>query len=208
MSWAPPGKNCGLCGAGSCGEFSDLLKTGQKAREDCPFFAGTSTDCQIPPISRIPEKDVLGFEYDFALHAFPGEASARKFIQPFRADLVERWGIKTGDMIVGRPMGAGCPVQHGLRVISANEITGVLACHTVGPIEVRHADAVHDIQAYHVIGFEGLAETVRREPVFGFRQRFLPASCMMQISHTGVVNMVLRKSGGTHVRVEDIRILS
>jgi hypothetical protein len=30
---------------------------------------------------------------------------------------------------------------------------------------------------------------------------------MMDLSHTAVVNMVLKKKEGVHVRVEDIRIL-
>jgi hypothetical protein len=30
---------------------------------------------------------------------------------------------------------------------------------------------------------------------------------MMDLSHTGVVNMVLKRSEGIHVRLEDIRIL-
>ncbi|WP_269851268.1 (Fe-S)-binding protein [Methanosarcina horonobensis] len=38
--------------------------------------------------------DVVGKEYDFVLLPFPGEPSARKFIVPFRADLVEKWDIK------------------------------------------------------------------------------------------------------------------
>jgi hypothetical protein len=38
------------------------------------------------------------------------------------------------------------------------------------------------------------------------RQRFLPGYCMMNLAHTGVVNMVLAKSAGLHVRVEDIRL--
>jgi uncharacterized Fe-S cluster-containing protein len=103
-------------------------------------------------------------------------------------------------------MGQGCPVQHVLRVINANPVTGVLTCHTVGPHAARQG-GVKDVQAYHVIGFEGIAEVVKRSPEFGFRQSFLPSFCMMQTAHTGVVNMVLGKSTGLQVRVEDIRIL-
>ena len=79
-------------------------------------------------------------------------------------------------------------------------------CHTVGPHEARQCGG-KDVQAYHVIGFEGMAEVVKRPPEFGFRQFFLPSFCMMQVAHTGVVNMVLEKSTGMQVRVEDIRIL-
>lgn len=34
-----------------------------------------------------------------------------------------------------------------------------------------------------------------------------PGYCMMNLTHTGVVNMVLGKSCGLYVRVEDIRLL-
>ncbi|MGI5939040.1 MAG: Fe-S cluster protein, partial [Methanoculleus thermophilus] len=54
---------------------------------------------------------------------------------------------------------------------------------------------------------EGIARPVRREPVLGMRQRFLPGFCMMNLTHTGVVNMILAQSSGLHVRVEDIRLL-
>ena len=103
-------------------------------------------------------------------------------------------------------MGQGCPVQHVLRVIDANNVTGVLTCHSVGPSAAR-GGVVKDVQAYHVIGFEGTARVLKRPPEFGFRQYFLPSFCMMQVAHTGVVAMVLGQSDGLHVRVEDIRIL-
>jgi len=154
------------------------------------------------------DTDILGNGFDFILHPLPGEVSARKIILPFRPDLVERWEIKKGDMVLGRPMGAGCPVQHVLSVIDADEITGVLTCHVISPLAAREEpDRVKDLRAYHMIGFEGLAETVRKPPEFGRRQRFLPGFCMMNITHTGVVNMVLEKKAGTHLRVEDIRII-
>jgi uncharacterized Fe-S cluster-containing protein len=92
-------------------------------------------------------------------------------------------------------------------VLSANPVTGVLECHTVGPLEARkERGKVHDVQAYHVHAFEGIARTITRPPVLGARQRFLPGYCMLDLSHTAVVNMVLKKRGGLHVRLEDIRI--
>jgi len=102
-------------------------------------------------------------------------------------------------------MGAGCPVQHVLSVIRANPVTGLLTCLVVGPRASR-GGGFKEIEAYHIVGFEGISRTVRREPTFGMRQRFLPGSCMMNLAHTGVVNMVLAQSSGLHVRVEDIRL--
>jgi uncharacterized Fe-S cluster-containing protein len=151
--------------------------------------------------------DVVGNIYDFVLTALPGEPSARKSIVPFRPDLVEDWAIRPGEIVTGRPAGPGCPVYHALRVLSANPVTGVLECHSVGPLAARQAgDNVHDIQAYHVHAFEGIAVVISRPPAFGTRQRFLPGYCMMDLSHTAVVNMVLKKKAGIHVRLEDIRI--
>jgi uncharacterized Fe-S cluster-containing protein len=182
-----------------------MIEQGTKARTDCPFY-GTSTTTIGMDTPVHAATDVCGRTYDFVIGPLPGEPSARKIILPFRADLVERWMIVPGDIVIGRPMGQGCPVQHVLRVIEANPVTGVLTCHTVGPHEARQGGG-KDVQAYHVIGFEGMAEVVRRRPEFGFRQFFLPSFCMMQVAHTGVVNMVLEKSTGLQVRVEDIRIL-
>lgn len=181
------------------------MNRGEKSREDCPF----SCDCPAPvpaPEAEYSGIDVCGKTYDFVIGPLGTEPSARKILLPFRPDLVERWNIVMGDIVLGRPMGAGCPIQHVLRVIDANMVTGVLTCHTVGPRAAREG-TVKDIQAYHVIGFEGIAKVISRPPEFGFRQSFLPSFCMMQVAHTGVVNMVLAQSGGLHVRVEDIRIL-
>jgi uncharacterized Fe-S cluster-containing protein len=206
MAWTPPGRDCGACGCTSCTEFSARTASGEKTNNDCPFFSLAE--------NRDPEKadysgtDVLGNKYDFVLSALPGEPSARKFVVPFRADLVERWDIQPGEMVTGRPAGPGCPVYHALRVLSANPVTGVLGCHTIGPLAVRTGGVkIHDVQAYHVHAFEGIARTIARPPLLGTRQRFLPGYCMMDLSHTAVVNMVLNKEYGTHVRLEDIRIM-
>jgi uncharacterized Fe-S cluster-containing protein len=206
MAWVPPGKDCGACGLPSCDEFVRAVRKKKKTNEDCTFFA-------IEPLgprdkTEYSGTDVTGAKYDFIIRAFPGEPSARKFVVPFRADLVEKWDIQKGHLVLGRPAGPGCPLYHALRVLSANPITGVLECHTVGPLEARkETGPVHDVQAYHVHAFEGIAETVIRPPTLGLRQRFLPGYCMIDLAHTALVNMVLKKKDGVHVRVEDIRIM-
>ncbi len=204
MAWVPPGKDCGSCGIATCEEFVNAVKKGKKAESDCLFYAAEQCACQDK--ASYSGTDVTGAKYDFIIRAFPGEPSARKFIVPFRADLVEKWDIQPGALVTGRPAGPGCPVYHALRVLSANPVTGVLECHTVGPLAARKEKAF-DVQAYHVHAFEGLAETVIRPPTLGLRQRFLPGYCMMDLAHTALVNMVLKKKEGVHVRVEDIRIL-
>ncbi|MBN1432231.1 MAG: Fe-S cluster protein [Methanomicrobiaceae archaeon] len=207
--WIPPGKNCGACGAPTCEEFILLLEKGKKERGDCPFFTGKKAAAASPGelTANYDESDILGESYDFILHPLPGEPSARKIVLPFRPDMTEKLEIGKGDLVLGRPMGAGCPVQHVLSVIEADYLTGLLTCHVISPLLARErSDEVKTVSAYHIIGFEGIAQTVNREPVFGRRQRFLPGFCMMYLAHTGVVNMVLENSYGTHTRVEDIRI--
>lgn len=203
-SWTPPGRNCGACGVENCSVFLDLISQGLRRESDCPFYPGQTVE---PPISsHIPQDtDILGNPIDFVLMPLPGEVSARKILLPFRPDLVERWNISPGDILIGRPMGAGCPVQHVLKVLSASSVSGVIFCHVVGPAYSRGHE-VKDLEAYHMIGFEGIAIPVNKEPEFGRRMRFLPGFCMMNLGHTGVVNMVLGTREGLHVRVEDILI--
>ncbi len=204
MAWTPPGKDCGACGVPTCDTFLDLVSRGEKSLPDCVFYsAGTAAGFEGE--TRHSGRDILGGEYDFILEPLPGEVSARKIVLPFRPDLVEKWDIAPGDIVVGRPAGAGCPVQHVLSVIHANPVSGLLTCFVVGP-QASRAGGFKDVEAYHIVGFEGIARTVRREPTFGMRQRFLPGYCMMNLAHTGVVNMVLGKSSGLHVRVEDVRL--
>ncbi|WP_200895230.1 MULTISPECIES: (Fe-S)-binding protein [unclassified Methanosarcina] len=223
IEWNPPGKNCGACGSQTCSDFVGRLEAGLAELELCPFYSKNnilSPDNILSPGNILSREnlaiqarnitysgvDVVGREYDFVLFPFPGEPSARKFIVPFRADLVEKWDVKKGDLVTGRPAGPGCPVYHALRVLSANPVTGVIECHTVGPMAARKED-VHDVQAYHVHAFEGIASTIRKPPVFGTRQYFLPGNCMIGIAHTALVNMSFQKPSGLHVRLEDIRIL-
>jgi uncharacterized Fe-S cluster-containing protein len=214
--WNPPGKNCGACGSQTCSDFVSRLEAGSAEVDLCPFYSMENTlspekigrgsiELQVRNAT-YSGVDVAGKEYDFVLLPFPGEPSARKFIVPFRADLVEKWDIKKGDLVTGRPAGPGCPLYHALRVLSANPITGVLECHTVGPMAARKED-VHDVQAYHVHAFEGIVSVIKKPPVLGTRQYFLPGNCMIDLAHTALVNMVFKKPSGTHVRLEDIRIL-
>ncbi len=208
-SWLPPGKNCGLCGEKNCDSFTLMIALGKKTFADCPFYN------EQQPLS-VPDhldetaysgKDILNHTYDFVLSPLPGEVSARKIVLPFRPDLVEKMKIKKGDIVLGRPMGAGCPIPHVLRVIKVEQLTGLLYTWVVGPKYSRSGE-IKDVTAYHMIGFEGVAKHILKEPAFGCRVTFLPGFCMMALNHTGLINMVLEKSCGPHLRIEDIRILA
>jgi uncharacterized Fe-S cluster-containing protein len=150
--------------------------------------------------------DILGDSFDFIHSSAPWRMFCTENLLSVQTDLVERWDIQPGDILTGRPMGAGCPVQHVLRVISASTVSGVIVTHVVGPLFSR-GRVVKDLEAYHIIGFEGMAESIQRSPEFGRRMRFLPAYCMMNLTHTGVVNQIFSRKEGLMVRVEDIRLL-
>ena len=207
--WKPPGKNCGLCGQKTCGEFIKAVREELKTYADCPFYSTTEKTTMgcIETVATYPELDVLGNPYDFVLTPLPGEISARKIVLPFRPDLVEKLNIKKGDIVIGRPMGAGCPVQHVLQVIEAEYHTGLLTTWVVGP-KFSRSQPVIDLGAYHMVGFEGIASHIRKAPQMGARHTFLPGFCMMSLNHTGLINMILEKKVGPHIRIENVIILA
>ena len=206
------GKNCGLCGVDNCKNFLRMVQSGEKTNECCPYFEKSRINPGKNSVSHLteavyPERDVLGHPYDFVLTPLPGEISARKIVLPFRSDLVEKLPIKKGDYVMGRPMGAGCPIPHVLKVIEAEMTTGLLYTWVVGPQYSRDRE-VKDVTAYHMVRFEGIAAHIRKPPLFGCRVTFLPGFCMMALNHTGLVNMIMEKPYGLHVRIEEIRILA
>lgn len=206
--WKPPGKNCGACGSRTCDEFTMRLKEGRARNSDCPFYKESSGGISLIGLegATYSGKDIIEQDYDFVIAPLPGEPSARKIVLPFRPDMTEIMGIVPGDIVLGRPAGAGCPVQHVIKVINADYITGVITGHVVGPAFSREGD-VKDVKEYHMLGFEGIAVSKIKDPEFGKRHYFLPGSCMMHRAHTGLVSMVIEKPYGTQIRVEDIIIL-
>jgi uncharacterized Fe-S cluster-containing protein len=209
--WRPPGKNCGLCGECSCADFQVAIDKRRKDYNDCPFYVVSQNSPQSEAAegqeALYAENDLLGNSYDFILNPLPGEISARKIVLPFRSDLPEKLAIVKGDLVLGRPMGAGCPIPHVLQVIEVEYHTGLLYTWVVGP-KYSRSQAVKDLTAYHMIGFEGIAAAIRKTPQFGRRVTFLPGFCMMNLNHTGLVNLLLQKTAGLQVRLEDIRILA
>lgn len=205
--WTPPGKNCGACGSKRCDDLVMRIREGRAKFTDCPYYRDVN---EIPSIgltgATYSGKDVLDQSYDFVIAPLPNEHSARKIVLPFRPDMTERMEVVKGDIVLGRPSGAGCPVQHVIKVLEADYITGKITGHVVGPSFSRECD-VKDLKEYHMLGFEGLAINKFKEPEFGRRHYFMPGSCMMHRAHTGLVSMVIDKPYGTHVRLEDIVIL-
>ena len=208
--FVPPGRNCGACGCRTCDEYSARVALGSLDAEACPFYRAPTADegLKVPMAVSYSGTDVVGQSYDYVITSMPGEPSARKIVLPFRPDLVEKMEIVPGDVVVGRPAGAGCPVNHVMKVIEADSVTGVITGHVLGPALSRgRFDQVKEVKMYHMLGFEGRAIPISKEPAFGMRQHFLPGFCMMDRAHTGLCNMVIDKPWGIHVRVEDVVIL-
>ena len=188
-------RNCGLCGYKTCEEFR---KSGQN---DCPF----GTDDSFEVERSCENLDTHGNRYDFLLNAIGNEPSARKIIRPFRTDLIEKLDIRPGDIVVARPMGAGCPVTHVLLVYEVDELAGLLYTYVVGP-QYSRGKEVKDIKAYNMIGFEGIATDIVEMPKVGKTAGFMPGFCMLRLTHYGLCNKVLKTGEGLLVRIEDIHI--
>lgn len=197
------GRNCGMCGFGSCARFAEEAERNPSLLERCIYL---KEGCEVGDVrqAEYAEEDIIGEKYDFILMPLPDEKSCREYILPFNPLLVRELDIRKGDIVVGRPMGQGCPVQHVLEVIDVDRFC-VITAWVVGPQYSRSGD-FKEIGPYSLVAFEGIAKVVRREPMFGHRQRFLPGYCMMNLTHTGLVNFVNKTRRGIHVRLEDIII--
>lgn len=194
-------RNCGMCGEQTCSEFRSKLKTGKKKINDCPF----NYKMKDNNIDAVENADIHGNQYDFVLKAIGDEPSARKIIRPFRTDLIEKLDIKIGDIVIARPMGAGCPVTHVLKVYDIDELAGLLYTWVIGPKYSRGKE-IKDIRAYYMIGFEGIAENIICNPKIGKTAGFMPGFCMLRLTHYGLVNKLLNTNEGLIVRIEDIHI--
>lgn len=197
-------KNCGICGFESCEMFAEEAEKDEGLLKRCIYL---KEDHELEGIPRVEyaTEDIIGNAYDFILLPFLNEKSCREMILPFNPMLLGELNIKKGDIVVGRPMGQGCPVQHVMEVIDADDRFAVITVWVVGPQYSRDKE-FKEIGPYNVIGFEGLAKVVKREPIFGHRQRFLPGYCMMNLGHTGLVNFINKTKDGVYVRLEDIII--
>ncbi len=193
-------RNCGLCGEKTCEDFRNKLAQGLKKDEECPFLIK-----EVLSDSGDEHTDTHGNKYDFLLKAIGDEPSARKIIKPFRTDLIEKLDIKVGDIVSARPMGAGCPVTHVLKVYEVDELAGLLYTWVVGPSYARGKE-VKDIRAYNMVGFEGIAEDIKAFPKIGKTAGFMPNFCMLRLTHYGLVNKLMNTEKGLIVRIEDIHI--
>lgn len=203
MTWEKEDRNCGLCGERTCKDFRLSIENGKRRLNDCPFY--NNNNVYKETIVEEDHLDIHNNVYDFVLKAIADDPSARKIIHPFRVDLIEKLNIQAGDIVIARPVGAGCPVTHVLKVYEVDELAGLLYTWVVGPKYSRGKE-VKDIKAYSMVGFEGIAEQIIYPPEVGRTSAFMPGFCMLRLTHYGLVNKVYNTKEGLLVRIEDIHI--
>jgi uncharacterized Fe-S cluster-containing protein len=207
-----PGKNCGLCGQNSCESFAEAVASEKSAMEKCPFKAPKGCASCDPSKSacgtnEVTWKDHLGREYDFVLDKFASELGPRETVLPFNPTLIEKLGIKKGDVLFGRPgwISCGCPVTHaGIVVEEPDYFNGTVVWCVVGPMMARERGI--DIGYYNSTAYEGLVKDTRVDLQIGMRYYFQPRFCMLQWRHCGLVNSIAKTPEGLRVRIEGLWI--
>lgn len=186
-----PGFHCGACGEKRCDAFAEKLANREARLDSCVHLKQEKFRENRSRIMVLLERTfeqkpdahtitgvIDSYEADFILKPLPGEPSCREVLFPF-----SRREFKAGDVIRYRPL--GCPVIHFARILE--ESNGLITVHMIGPGH-RLKDTgftYEDVGVCMVGGFEGIIDG--KLPFVGQTVRFLPAHCMMQKVHSGVV---------------------
>jgi len=202
-------EDCGGCGFRTCVEFKEKLKENPSLRENCIYNLGEEGSLEK---ERFREEkaswvDSLGREFDFILDKFAAEPGPREIIIPHNPGLTREMELKTGEIIIGRPLGVscGCPVTHSGIITDVDKKTGVIIWCVTGPLTPRQK-GFKDIGYYIALAYEGLIQESRCEIKIGMRHFFLPRMCMLQWRHSGLVNYLNRTPLGLQIRLEGLWI--
>lgn len=216
-----PGLDCGLCGQKTCRQFADVVLKDHKEIEKCIHLNtktieidtackhGVCGSCTKDKLSesRLNWKDSLGREFDFILDTFPNEPGPRETILPHNPARTKELDIKTGDILIGRPLGmsCGCPVTHCGIVMNVDHINGVIVWCVTGPLNPRSRE-YKDIGYYSAEAYEGLVKAHNKELKIGMRYWFMPHRCMLQWRHSGLINFINKRKDGIQIRIEGLFI--
>lgn len=222
---ALPGLDCGLCGFRRCEDLAAHLAAQPDWIERCVHLNGTvegPTAGAAPPVhvdgaTRLPVlardehepawQDSLGREFDFYLEHFPEEPGPREAILPHNPMLTREMEIRSGDLLIGRPLGmsCGCPITHCGVVMDVDQRTGLINWCVTGPLRVRE-QGFKDIGYYIAEAYDGLIREFRVQPKIGMRYFFQPRMCMLQWRHSGLINCLSRAGDAWQVRLEGLWI--
>jgi uncharacterized Fe-S cluster-containing protein len=201
-----PGLDCGLCGQKSCEQFSQVILNDPQEIYRCIHLTQGKVQGDKPQTAA-EKKDYLGREYDFILDTFPNEPGPREVILPHNPARVKELDIKTGDIMIGRPMGmsCGCPVTHCGIVMDVDYDNGVVIWCVTGPLGPRTHEH-KDIGYYSAQAYEGIVKDSHKELKIGMRYWFMPRRCMLQWRHSGLINFINKRNEGIQVRIEGLMI--
>jgi uncharacterized Fe-S cluster-containing protein len=226
-----PGLNCGVCGYKTCEELAAQIAVDSTVAKRCihletdkfsfgkvaekkPVIAPCAPSCpaascaaQFETDGKLEWRDNLGREFDFYLEHFPEDAGPREIIIPHNPMITREMEIKTGDVLIGRPLGmsCGCPITHCGIAKDVDPRTGVLTWCVTGPLNPRQ-QGYKDLGYYIAEGYEGIVKTTRVEIKIGMRYYFQPRMCMLQWRHSGLVNYINVIDGGFQIRLEGLWI--
>lgn len=206
-----PGLDCGLCGYKTCRGFAGLLVKSPDELVRCVHVRGGPEQEKRGSVvfprarggsgKRAKYADCLGRKFDFILEKYPDDPGPRETIKPHNPALIARLRVKKGDILIGRPMGNGCPVTHSGVVVESDARNGVIVWCVTGPLLPRLARH-KDLGYYTVQAFEGMVKETRKKLKIGMRYFFKPSLCMVEWRHNGLVNFLNKTRDGLQVRIE------
>lgn len=201
-----PGLNCGSCGFRSCADLLAAISEDSTKINNCIYRRKKSNILPHIKNDECPShrwEDVLGREFDFILDPFEEDEGPRETIHLFNGHLIREKNLKKGDLIVGRPLAAGCPVTHCGKIISIDEKSNLIDWCVVGPLAVR-GNSFIEIGSYGPVGFDGVVRETRVKLKIGERHFWMPRSCMIQWRHSGLITSLLKIEGGYKTRIEGV----
>lgn len=202
-----PGKNCGQCGFQTCAELARYSIAQPDVLKRC-IYREKSQPAAVrywPIAEEITWADALGREYEFILEQFPEDPGPREIIAPLNPAAIEKFAVKKGDILYGRPALVGCPVTHvGVVVEEPDTLNGAITWCIVGPLAAR--DQGREIGYYQIIAYDGLVRHSREELQIGRRYYFLPRTCVLLSRHSGLISALAKRGTETRVRLEGIWI--
>jgi uncharacterized Fe-S cluster-containing protein len=83
-------------------------------------------------------------------------------------------------------------------------LNGLITWCVVGPLKAQGRGI--EIGNYNPIAYEGIVHHAKAKLEIGRRYYFMPATCMLQSRHSGVVTMLAKRPNGMRTRLEGIWI--
>lgn len=204
-----PGLNCGSCGFKSCEQFREFLLENPGEIKRCFYLGAEKAKSAEKPLAeenRQCWKDTLDREFDFILDPLEMDEGPRETIHPYNVQVITDLNLKEGDIIIGRPIAAGCPVTHCGRIMDIDKKSGLIDWCVIGPLLARNKP-LSDIGGYAPTAFTGLVKEMRKELELkvGERYYWMPRRCMLQWRHSGLISSLMKTKDGYHqVRIEGV----